>query len=92
MRDAAINIRALPEQRALIDRAASVLGKTRSDFMLETACERAQTVMLDQTFFSLDAERFKKFVAMLDEPDEPNPGLERLRAIKAPWDKVGGKV
>ena len=50
MRDAAINLRALPEQRDLIDQAASALGKNRSDFMLEAACERAQSVMLDQVF------------------------------------------
>ncbi|MBQ6656546.1 MAG: DUF1778 domain-containing protein [Ottowia sp.] len=87
MRDAAINLRALPEQRALIDSAASVLGKNRSDFMLEAACERAKAVLLEQTFFSLDAARFEQFIAMLDAPDEPNPGLERLRAVKAPWDK-----
>ncbi|WP_231480475.1 DUF1778 domain-containing protein [Thiomonas sp. FB-Cd] len=31
MRDAAINLRALPEQRDLIDRAANLLGKDRSD-------------------------------------------------------------
>lgn len=37
MRDAAINLRARPDQRDLIDQAAAVLGKTRSDFMLETA-------------------------------------------------------
>ena len=42
MRDAAINLRALPAQRDLIDRAATILGKNRSDFMLEVACERAQ--------------------------------------------------
>ncbi len=33
MRDAAINLRALPEQRDLIDHAASLLGKNRSDFL-----------------------------------------------------------
>ena len=37
MREAAINIRALPQQRDLIDQAAQVLGKNRSDFMLEAA-------------------------------------------------------
>lgn len=42
MRVAAINLRALAEQRDLIDQAARVLGKNRSDFMLEAACERAQ--------------------------------------------------
>lgn len=86
MRDAAINLRAMPEQRDLIDHAASVLGKNRSDFMLEAACERAQSVLLDQVFFRLDAERFEQFVAMLDAPPKPNLGFERLMAVKAPWD------
>lgn len=85
MRDAAINLRALPEQRELIDHAASLLGKNRSDFMLEAACERAQAVVLDQVFFNLDAERFQQFTALLDGPPAPNPGLERLMAVKAPW-------
>ncbi len=85
MRDAAINLRALPEQRDLIDHAASLLGKNRSDFMLEAACDRAQSVVLDQVFFSLDADKFKQFTAMLDAPPGHNPGLERLMAVKAPW-------
>lgn len=88
MRDAAINLRALPEQRELIDQAATLLGKNRSDFMLEAACDRAQAVVLDQVFFSLDAERFKRFTEMLDAPLGPNPGLERLLAIKAPWGPI----
>lgn len=86
MRAAAINLRALPEQRDLIDQAANLLGKNRSDFMLEAACERAQSVLLDQIFFGLDADKFQKFTAMLDAPLEPNLGLERLMAVKAPWE------
>lgn len=90
MRDAAINLRALPEQRDLIDQAALALGKSRSDFMLEAACERAQSVLLDQVFFRLDAEKFGQFIALLDAPASPNPGLERLMAVKAPWDAKPG--
>lgn len=86
MRDAAINLRALPEQRDLIDQAAGLLGKNRSDFMLEAACERAQAVVLDQVFFNLDARKFRQFAAMLDASPEANPGLERLLAVKAPWE------
>lgn len=85
MRDAAINLRALPEQRDLIDQAAKLAGKNRSDFMLEAACERAQQVLLDQVFFGLDAKRFREFTAILDAPLGPNPGLDRLMAVKAPW-------
>lgn len=85
MRNASINLRALPEQRDLIDHAASLLGKNRSDFMLEAACERAKAIVLDQVFFSLDESRFRQFTALLDAPQDANPGLERLMAIKAPW-------
>lgn len=88
MRVAAINLRALPEQRDLIDHAASLLGKNRSDFMLEAACERAQSVVLDQVHFTLDADKFQQFVDLLDAPPNHNPGLERLFALKAPWDKT----
>ncbi len=87
MRDAAINLRALPEQRDPIDHAASPLGMSRSDFMLEAACERAQAVALDQIHFALDADTFQQFRDLLDAPPKPNPGLERLFALKAPWDK-----
>jgi uncharacterized protein (DUF1778 family) len=86
MRDAAINLRSRPEQRDLIDRAAQLLGKSRSDFMLEAACDRAKAVLLDQVFFNLDAARFRQFIKLLDAPPAPNPGLERLLAVKAPWD------
>jgi uncharacterized protein (DUF1778 family) len=85
MREAAINLRAKVDQRDLIDLASRLLGKNRSDFMLEAACDRAQAVLLDQVFFNLDAEQFKQFNALLDAPPAPNPGLERLMAVKAPW-------
>jgi Protein of unknown function (DUF1778) len=51
MRNAAIHLRALPEQRDLIDQAARLLGKNRSDFVLEAACDKAQSVLLDQVFW-----------------------------------------
>lgn len=88
MREAAINLRAQSQQRDLIDHAASLLGKNRSDFMLEAACERAQSVLLDQVFFKLDAERFRQFTELLDSPPNMNEGLEKLLAVKAPWEKA----
>lgn len=87
MRDAPINLRALPQQRDLIDQAAQLLRKNRSDFMLEAACDKAQSVLLDQVFFNLDETKLQEFQALIDAPPEPNPGLERLLAVKAPWDK-----
>lgn len=85
MRRTAIKLQPLPEQRDLIDRAASLTGQNRSDFILDAACERAKAVVLNQVFFGLDAERFEQFTAMLDAPRGQNPGLDRLMAVKAPW-------
>jgi uncharacterized protein (DUF1778 family) len=85
-RDININIRAQRRQRDLIDQAAELLGKTRSDFMLETACREAEDVLLDQRVFTLDAETFQKFQAMLDAPPSENPKLRKLMATKAPWE------
>jgi uncharacterized protein (DUF1778 family) len=85
-RDININIRAQRRQRDLIDQAAELLGKTRSDFMLETACREAEDVLLDQRVFTLDAETFHKFQAMLDTPPGENPKLRQLMATKAPWE------
>ena len=45
----------------------------------------AQAVVLDKVFFNLDADKFRQFTAMLDAPPAPNPGLERLMVVKAPW-------
>lgn len=87
MRNAAINLRARTEQRELIDQAARLLGKNRSDFMLDAACERAQAVLLDQVFFRLDDVALREFNRLLDAKPARNPGLERLLAVGAPWEK-----
>jgi Uncharacterized protein conserved in bacteria len=88
MRNATINLRARPEQLDLIDHAAVMLGKNRSDFMLEAAWERAQSVFLDQVHFSLDTEKFQQFLELLDAQPESNEGLQRLLALKTPWNEA----
>lgn len=85
-RDININIRAKRTQRDLIDQAAELLGKTRSDFMLETACRAAEEALLDQRLFALDAASFQKFQDLLDAPPAENPKLRRLMESKAPWE------
>ena len=82
-----INIRAKARQRNLIDQAAESLGRSRSDFMLEAACRRAEDVLLDQAYFAVDPAVFSKFQALLDRPLPPTGRLRRLIRTKAPWDK-----
>ncbi len=82
-----INIRAKVKQRDLIDQAATRLGRSRSEFMLEVACREAEQVLLDQAFFSVDADTFTQFQKLLDQPLPPTDKLRRLLKTQAPWDK-----
>ena len=86
-RAVSINIRAKARQRDLIDQAAERLGRSRSDFMLEAACREAVDVLLDQTYFSVDADTFRKFRALLERPLPPTDKLRRLLKTRAPWEK-----
>ena len=86
-REISINLRARHGQRDLIDRAAEAQGKNRSEFMLQAACDKAQEVLLDRTFFALDGDSFKRFRRLLDAPVTPNAALRRLLASGAPWER-----
>ncbi|BDC51863.1 hypothetical protein F183_A41780 [Bryobacterales bacterium F-183] len=81
-----INIRASQRQKAMIDQAAQSLGRTRSDFMLESACREAQSVLLDRTHFTLEPATFRRFLAELDRPPRENAKLRKLLSTPAPWD------
>lgn len=85
-RQTTINLRAKAPQRSLIDQAARVAGKSRTEFMLEAACEKAQQVLLDQTVFALDSARFKRFQTLLDAPVAHGAALRKLLRRKAPWE------
>ncbi len=85
-RDRAINIRTSEDQRALIDRAATLVGKSRSDFMVESAMLEAERVLLDRTFFALDEDAFARFQEVLETPVQASDQLRNLMHRKAPWD------
>lgn len=82
-----ISLRASSEQKALIDRAASLLGKTRTEFMLESARGAAENALLDQRLFLLDDAAFEEFVRRLDAPAEPDDRLRHLMATPTPWEQ-----
>ncbi len=83
-----LNIRIKPTTRNLIDRAAELLGKTRTDFMLEACQRRAEEVLLDRTVFTVSPEAYAEYLARLDAPAPSNERLERTMSTKAPWDEA----
>lgn len=86
-RSVTINLRMSETVKNLIDRAAAVLGKSRTDFMLESARRRAEDVLLDQKFFMLDEKNYTAFLELLDQPPKPVEELRKLLATKAPWEQ-----
>jgi len=85
-RHVTIKIRGKLNQCAVIDRAAQLQGKSRSQFILESAYQKAQDVLLNRYFFGLDELKFKHFLALLDATPTPNQQLNALLKTKAPWD------
>src|SRR5512145_2166124 len=63
-----INLRIETQTRRLIDDAAAILGKTRTEFMIESARRQAIDVLLDQRLFVLDPDRYDAFMSALDNP------------------------
>lgn len=85
-RTATIHVRAPQDARDLIERAAEVSGKTITDFVLESATERAIEVLLDQRLFVLSAEQHEAFLHALDTPPPPNAKLKALMRKRALWE------
>ena len=81
-----LNLRIKPEERGLIDRAATVTGKTRTDFVLEAARHAAEEALLDRSIFTVSPEAYASFLARLDEPPKPNERLRHTMHTLPPWE------
>ncbi len=81
-----INLRASCEQKALIDRAASCLGKSRTQFILDTTREAAEQALLDRRLYLLDDEQFAAFEAAITAPAEPSVALCKTMNTTPPWE------
>lgn len=85
-RDRSINIRVSSRIIDLIDRAASLQHKSRSDFMVEAAARTAEDVLLDGNVFTLAGEEWDEYVATIANPPEPTENLRAFLREPAPWD------
>jgi uncharacterized protein (DUF1778 family) len=81
-----INLRIDPNIKSVIDEAAGLANKTRTDFMIEAAYHAAQEVLLDQRLFLLNQDQWREFHAKLDAPPKRNEKLAQLLKKKALWE------
>ncbi len=88
LRRETLNIRIKPSERGLIDRAAELTGKTRTDFILEATRRAAEEALLDRTLFVTNASAHAEFLARLDAPPQRNARLARSLKAPTPWKKI----
>ena len=81
----------LPEADiAIIDRAAGLRGRTRTDFMRDAAVRAAEEVLMENAPIRMSAEGFDSFLEALSAPGAPVRGIVDLLKRPAPWDVGGG--
>lgn len=77
----------LPEADiAIIDRAASLRGRSRTDFVREAAVRAAEDVLMETAPIRMSASGFKSFMDILSKPAKSVPEIAELLARKAPWE------
>jgi uncharacterized protein (DUF1778 family) len=75
------------ETRLLVDRAASIAGQNRTEFMLTALREKATEILLNQRLFTLNESDWATFLDRLDNPPPPNAKLKALLARVPIWDR-----
>lgn len=81
----ALNMRIQPDLRNLIDRAAGVAGKNRTDFVLDAARQAAHATLLDQVHVRLNPEAYAAFLQRLDAPVKANARLRKTMQTSPVW-------
>ncbi len=77
----------LPEADiAMIDRAASLRGRSRTDFVRDAAVRAAEEVLMERTLVRMSPKGFAAFMQVLAEPARPVPEMVELLRRKAPWE------
>jgi len=72
------NLRATARQEQLIKVAADRKGLNVTDFILESACEKAEEALTDQTRFVFDEQQWKLFMEALDRAPRVIPEIKKL--------------
>lgn len=87
-KDHPLSMRLPDADLAIIDRAAQMRGRSRTEFMRDAAVRAAEDTIMDTTLLRVSPEGFEMFVAALDAPGKAVPAMVELLKRPAPWDKA----
>jgi uncharacterized protein (DUF1778 family) len=86
-----LDLRLTPEAKRTLQSAAASSQRTVSEFVLESALQRAAETLPDRQRFGLSAEAWVAFQAALDAPAQVKPRLTKLFRNKGPFDRASKK-
>jgi uncharacterized protein (DUF1778 family) len=73
-----LDLRLTPEAKRRLYAAAEAQQRSVTDFVLQSALERADEALAGKRIWNLDAKQWAKFQAALDAPPSDNPRLRKL--------------
>ena len=77
----------LPEgDVAMIDRAATLRGRSRTDFVRDAAVRAAEEVLMENRLIRMSPEGFADFMEALSAPAAPVAEMVELAKRPAPWE------
>ena len=85
-KDHRVSMRLADADIAIIDRAASLRGYSRAEFIRNATVRAAEDVIMENTVIRMSPEGFTAFATMLDSPAKPVPGMVALLKRLAPWE------
>ena len=76
----------------IIDRAAALRGRSRTDFVRDAAVRAAEDVLMETVPIRMSAAGFKAFMTALSGPGTAVPEMVELFRRAAPWEANGSKT
>ena len=77
----------LPEADiAVIDRAAGLRGRSRTDFIREAAVQAAEATIIERTLIRMSPAGFEAFRIAVSGPPRAVPEMIEVLKRKAPWE------
>ncbi len=86
-RDNPLSMRLPKQDIELIDRAAALRSRSRTEFVRESAVRAAEEVLLEATPVRMSPTGFARFEAAITGKPVAVPAMVKLLKRRAPWEK-----
>jgi uncharacterized protein (DUF1778 family) len=86
-KDHPISMRLPEADLSMIDRAAHLRGRSRTDFVRDAAVRAAEDVLMEHRLVRMTLESFTDFLAVLDQPAAPVSAVVEVLQRRAPWER-----